>query len=281
MGRTQATLFFWGLVSLCFATAACFYFWKNAENESKANRLRDEVLNLQSTCDTLAAEKQRLQTGNADEDSQLKMRESLLQQKETQLDAEEAHLNALSQKPPAPAPETNSPQAVELKKFGDALRVLAPAGESEVIARGSGQVLRINSTLFFDAGDATLQPGGKTLLNQITQALKGQTTGVELRLECFTDSEAEAKADAKSHASAPWDLTFARAAALNRFFRDQAALPPSLLLIVARGDSQPIAGKEAPTQNRRVEISLTAAPDASFDPLAPPPDAPAPAPTAK
>jgi len=281
VGRTQAALLFWGLVSLCFAAGACFYFWKSSENENRANHLRDEVLNLQSACDTLTAEKQRLQAGNADEEDQLKTRESLLQQKEDQLSAEEAHLTALAQKPATPPAAPPPPSTAEIKKFNDALGSLRPNGHSEVVPRGNSQVLRIDNAIFFDSGETALKPEGKTLLNQIAQSLKGQITGVELRIETFTDRDAESKPTPKTDANSksqfnPWDLTAARAAALSRYFHDQDSLPSATLLIVPRGDSPSAAipGKDAPDLNRCVEISLTPAPDPFFDPLAPPPDAP-------
>ncbi len=280
VGRTQATLLFWGLVSLCFATGACFYYWKSAENENRADHLRDEVLNLQSACDTLTAEKQRLQAGNANEQDQLKIRESILQQKEAQLTDEETRLASLALKAESAPAATTPLQPPGIKKFNTTLASLGPNGHSEIIARGNGQTLRIDNSVFFDPGETTLKPDGKTLLNQIAQSLKGQATGVELRIETFTDGDAETKPPSKSDADAkspsPWDLTAARAAALDRFFHEQTLLPEPMLLIVARGDSPSLVppGKNASERNRCIEISLTPAPDATFDPLAPPPDAP-------
>src|ERR1039458_2900751 len=53
VGRSQGASIFWGVISVCFAAAACFYFWKNHENETKANVMRDQVLQLTEENETL------------------------------------------------------------------------------------------------------------------------------------------------------------------------------------------------------------------------------------
>ena len=88
----------------------------------------------------------------------------------------------------------------------------------------------------------------------------------------------------------------ARAAAITHYLREQGTLPFQNVLVVGRGDSQPIVAnsKEGHARDRRIEITITpvpptyrapapdtshknsaaAKPDASTDPLAPPPDPP-------
>jgi len=46
VGRSQGASIFWGVISVCFAAAACFYYFKNHENETSANQFRDTVLQL-------------------------------------------------------------------------------------------------------------------------------------------------------------------------------------------------------------------------------------------
>jgi flagellar motor protein MotB len=164
------------------------------------------------------------------------------------------------------------------KKFGDTARKLVKDDTSDVITRGGRPVLRLANAVLFAPGDATLKPEAKPLLGQIAQTLSGQADDYELRLECFTDTEAEipkpaAKGDPRYATS--WDLTSARASVIARYFRDQTTLPFQNVLVIARGDSEPIVtgAKESHARNRRVEITLAPV----INPLAPPPDPPVPA----
>jgi len=130
-------------------------------------------------------------------------------------------------------------------------------------------VLRIPNTSLFTAGDATLKPEGQALLNQIAQSLADTSDSFELRIESYTDTDAEsadttAGKSGKPHFASSWDLTAARATAIERYYRDQTSLTFQNVLVSARGDSQPIAPKD-PVHNRRVEISLAPLP-AAFHP---------------
>jgi flagellar motor protein MotB len=280
VGRSQGASIFWGLVSVFFAAAACFYFWQNYENEINADKLRDEVITLQDERDTLNSQKERLQASMSEAADELKAREDLVQEKETKLAAEEAQLETLAQKAPAPATPPTSPtvsQAALFKKFGDAARKLVKDDASDVITRGGRPVLRLANAVLFAPGDAALKPGAQPLLGQIAQTLTGQADDYELRVECFTDTDAEnakPSADAKPRYATSWDLTSARAAAIARYFRDQTSLPFQNVLIIARGDSEPIStgAKDSRARNRRVEITVAPV----IAPLAPPPDASAP-----
>lgn len=274
VGRSQGASIFWGLVSVFFAAAACFYFWKNNENEIAANKWRDEVITLQNQCDELNSEKARLQASMKDAADQLKTREDLVQEKETELADEETRLEAQAQKTPTapspPAPSPTASQSALFKKFGDTAHKFIKDDASDVITRGGRPVLRLASVVLFAPDDATLKPGAKPLFDQIAQTLTGQADDYELRIECFTDTEAESP---KPHYATSWDLTSARAAAIARYFRDQTTLPFQNVLVIARGDSEPIVTgtKESHARNRRVEITVAPV----INPLAPPPDAPA------
>jgi len=313
VGRSQGASIFWGLVSVFFAAAACFYFWKSHENESSTNKLRDEVLSLQDERDALNAEKDKLQASMSDSVGQMKTREEFLDEKETKLATEETRLEALSQKPQTPT-QSNSSSIPTPKKFADALHKLGQADGADVVTRGGRPVLRIPNASFFAPGDATLKPDGQALLTQLATALNSQSDNFELRVESFTDTDMEvqspadakpdsgdkkdksakpAPADAasKAHYANSWELTAARAVAIERFFRDQTSLPFQNLLIIARGDSQPITSiAKNHARNSRLEITVTPVPatfhstdtthsstDTSTNSLTPPPEPPAPA----
>lgn len=310
VGRSQGASIFWGLVSVFFAAAACFYFWKSHENESAANKYRGEVVTLQDDNDKLTTEKAKLQASMSDAAGQLKTREEFLDEKEAKLAAQESRLESLAQKAPSAA-STATP-----KKFSDVVHRVSQDDGVDVVTRAGRPVLRIPNTTFFAPGDAALKPEGITLLTQIAQSLSSQSDGFELRIENFTDSEPEAaeapakndkgdkkekdkpakppdEATSKTHYATSWDLTAARAATIAHFFRTQDSFPFQNVLVTARGDSQPIvSGGKNHARNARTEIGVTPLPaparssdssklsgnpDASASSLAPPPDPPAPA----
>jgi flagellar motor protein MotB len=270
VGRSQGVLIFWGLVSAVFAALFCYYFLKDHENEAAADKYRNDVMTLQEQRDTLSAERDKLQASIDD----AKSHEDFLDQKEAALAAEEARLGVLAQQAQDPTGQLQA-EAATVKKFGDAIRQLATDEDSDVVVRGGHPVLRISTTTFFAAGDATLKPEGKAALSQLTQALSGQEANFELRIETFTDAGAEAQTSPVSQKkpgasgtnpadAVAWDLTAARAVAITRFFHDQNALPFANVLVIARGDTEPIVTKAKAdhARNRRLEITLAPVPGA-------------------
>jgi flagellar motor protein MotB len=302
VGRSQGASIFWGVISVCFAAAACFYFWKNHENETTANVMRDQVLQLREENETLNAQKEHLQASKSEAESQLKTREDLVQEKETQLAAEETRLEGLGRQSDNQS-QQNQAQVTVVKKFNDVIRKLGKESPPDVVERGGRPVLRVPNPELFAPGDATLKPEGKALLNQIAQALNGQLDNFELCVVSYTDTDAEAQpanaqktdssakpapaagSDAKPRYATSWDLTAARAATIARFYRDQTSLPFLHVVVIGRGDSEPIvpnAGQDH-ARNRRVEITVAPLPvpfhspdpAASTDSPASPPDSPA------
>jgi chemotaxis protein MotB len=299
VGRSQGASIFWGLVSVCFAAAACFYYWKNHENETTADMMRDTVLQLKDENESLNSQKEHLQASQSEAESELKTREDLVQEKETELAAEETRLDGLGRQSEVES-QQNQTQVTVVKKFNDVIRKLGKEGTPDVVERGGRPVLRVPNSDLFAPGDATLKPEGKALLNQIAQALNGQLDNFELRVVSYTDTDAEADsangqktdsaADAQTHHAASWDLTAARASAIARFYRNETTLPFLNVLVMGRGDSEPISSNagEGHARNRRVEITITPLPvpfhspdldhdktggAAASDPPSPPPDA--------
>jgi flagellar motor protein MotB len=271
VGRSQGASIFWGLISVCFAAAACFYYWKNRDNEKTADMMRDQVIHLTEQTEALNSEKEHLQASRAEAESELKTREDLVQEKETELAAEENHLDGLGRQSQNQS-QQNLAQITVVKKFNDVIRKLGKDGPPDVVERGGRPVLRIPNSQLFAPGDATLKPEGKALLNQIAQALNGQLDNFELRVVSYTDTDAEAgpgngqkkdaAADAKTRDAAGWDLTAARASAIGLFYRDQTSLPFLNVLVTGRGDSEPIVSNagEGHARNRRVEITVAPLP---------------------
>jgi hypothetical protein len=88
----------------------------------------------------------------------------------------------------------------------------------------------------------------------------------------YTDSAMEAgpasgqkndpTADSKPRYATSWDLTAARASVIARFYRDETSLPFLNVLVIGRGDSEPISSNagESHARNRRVEITIAPLP---------------------
>ncbi len=290
VGRSQAVTIFWGLVSLFFTAAACYYFWENHQNEMSADVLRDQVLTLQEQRDSLSSQRDKLQASISETENQLKTREDLIEEKETKLAEEETQVEAISQQGQLSTLQ-NEAEAAVIKKFNDTVRKLAK-DDTDVVVREGRPVLRVPDSALFAFGETALKPEGKALLSQITQSLNGQMTNFELRIETFTDSAESAGADgttptpvnlkpdatAKTPPAAkpslspppdrtPWDLTGARAAAIAKYFHEDASLPFPNVVVVARGDFDPIvdSGAEGHARNRRTEITIVPTP-APFHP---------------
>lgn len=298
VGRSQGAVIFWGLVSVFFATAFCYYFLKNRTNEESARTLRDQVMILQGERDSLSSERDKIEAAAAEADKELKARADFLQDKESKLAEEESELEsmgALTQNRTL----HDQAQAALVKKFDETVRkIVAKNQDADVVVRGGRPVLRVPGSVFFELGSAQLKPEGKAVLAQITQALAGQFDGFELRIETYTDSDGEAaksggtptnqvfidttpgakKPDATTPArkndGASWLLTGTRAAAIAHYLHDQGTLPFQSVFAVGRADFQPIVpnSPEGHAHNRRVEITIAPAPP-SYHPREPGKDA--------
>jgi hypothetical protein len=190
VGRSQGASIFWGLISVCFAAAACYYYIKYSDNERSASQFREEALHLREENDSLRSEKDHLQASKAEEDNQNKAREDLIQEKETELAAEELRIENMGQKAATQSAQ-NQAQVAMVKKFNDVIRKLGKNTPPDVVERGGRPVLRVPNAQLFAPADGTLTPDGKALLAQLSQAIGGQMDTFELRFVCYTDTEAE------------------------------------------------------------------------------------------
>jgi flagellar motor protein MotB len=275
VGKSQGAVIFWGLVSAFFASAFCYYYVKNRTNEETARQAIEQVSTLQDQKDSLSSERDKIEAATSDAEKQLRAREDFLQEKETKLAEEESEIESTAA--PGSGQSQSQAQAAGVKHFDETVRKLVAATPgTDVVVRGGRPVIRLPNSTFFAPGDAQLLPGGKSILNQTAQAISGQETRFELRVETFSDSGSES---AKNDANAPatpgtkpsyanaWDLTAARAEAIARYLHDQETLPFQNVIVLARGDSQ--AGASGSNENRahdrRVEITLTPVP-APFHP---------------
>jgi outer membrane protein OmpA-like peptidoglycan-associated protein len=308
VGRSQGAVIFWGLVSAFFASAFCYYYLKNRTNEESARQAIEQMTTLQDQKDVLSSERDKIEAVNSDAQKQLQARGDFLQDKETKLAEEEAEIDAMGNGDRAAQSQA---QADAIKRFDDIARKLsAGATGADVTTRGGRPVLRMPSSSFFAAGHAHLLPGGRNILDQAARAIGGQGARFEMRVDTFSDSGGESAknatsapgpagdatgvpdandADAKTHYATAWDLTAARAEAIEHYLHDQETLPFQDVLAVGRGDSSAGDGGSGDHAHNRL-VTITLAPIAApfhapestkgshakasaTPPLAPPPDA--------
>ncbi len=281
VGRSQGAVIFWGLVSAFFASAFCYYYLENRNNEETSRKLLDQVMTLQNEQDALTAERQKLEDAASNNEKQLDERQQFLQEKEDNLAQEESQLEAAGA--PGQGSSGQTAQAAGVKKFDDAVRKLAAkVPDAEVVVRNGRPVLRVPSSYLFGPADIRLKPEGKALLNLVAQASTGTPARFELRVETFTDSAGETPApDATAPAAPPakgqggtpvdaWTLTTQRAGAMAHYLRDSGALPFQNVLVVGRADFLPVEPKShGQSRNRRVEITIAPVPAPFRAPEAP------------
>jgi flagellar motor protein MotB len=276
VGRSQGAVIFWGLVSAFFASAFCYYYLENRNNEESSRKLAEEVRNLQDENDSLASEQRKAQAAAGDTEKQLTEREQFLQEKETSLAEEQSQIESAGSQTLNQS-QLSQQQAAGVKHFDDTVRqIVARSPNADVVVRGGRPVLRLPSSVFFADGTAQLLPGGKADLDQVADAVRNPPNKFELRVETFTDAAGEtpgAAAPAPANPSRPntgapkteetgpaidaWTLTAERAAAIAHYLRDRGTLPVQDVIAVGRADSPSIGpAKDGSSRSRRVEVTL-------------------------
>jgi flagellar motor protein MotB len=276
VGRSQGAVIFWGLVSAVFASAFCYYYLENRNNEEKNRTLLDQVMILQGERDSLDSERDKLEAAASNTEKQLAEREEFLQEKETNLAAEESQIDAAGSQTQSQS-QLSQQQAAGVKRFDDAVRqIVAGSANADVVVRGGRPVLRLPSSIFFANGAARLSPAGKADLDQVAEAVRTPPGRFELRVEAFTDGAGEApdaappaavnpavpNAGAAGHPAAPaaldaWTLTAQRAAAMAHYLRDRGTLPFQDVIVMGRADAPDIGpAPDGSSRSRRIEITL-------------------------
>lgn len=268
IGRSQGTNFFWGLVSVFFTAAACYYYWQNHENEQKARVWRDQVMALQEQRQNLISQRGTLQDGLTDQQRDMNARDAMLKDKEAKLNEEQQKLEAVIQQQ-IQNQQAEQAQLMVLKKFDDLIHHLAKNPTNDIVQHDGFPVLRISNSVLFPPGDSQIKPEGQTLLNEIAQSVGDNLDQFELRVETFSDGELAAPKTSANppqpHDEAKWVLSEERSASLARFLYDMAKLPAERVLVFNGADSEPVVptNSKDTSPNRRTEISLVARPKPS------------------
>ncbi len=140
------------------------------------------------------------------------------------------------------------PEAVhELVAEIDAL----PGVDSE--NTGRGVVIRIEGSILFNSGSATINPDAFSLLQKIggvisrvpnSVCIEGHTDNVPITTQAFPSN---------------WELSAARAVTIVKFLANRMDVYPRRLSAVGYGESRPVNPNDTPehrAKNRRVEIVL-------------------------
>ena len=117
------------------------------------------------------------------------------------------------------------------------------------------------SEVFFDTGQATLLPEGKTELDTVANALIDLDKQIppEIAWVLRVDGHTDARPIQSAQFPSNWALSAARAIAVVQYLRTKG-IPPQRLLAGAFGEFQPLdsgTSDEAYARNRRIEMKLT------------------------
>lgn len=135
-----------------------------------------------------------------------------------------------------------------------------PKSEVKVDVDERGMVVSLIDTSFFDSGTATVKPAAVPVLMKMAQTFKSMDN--DIRIEGHTDSVPIKTARFPTN----WELSSSRATAVVRFLSERAGIPKHRLHAVGYADTKPVGSNgtwEGRKRNRRVEIVLMRAEDAS------------------
>ncbi|HFQ89780.1 MAG TPA: flagellar motor protein MotB [Desulfobulbus sp.] len=134
---------------------------------------------------------------------------------------------------------------IEMTKIDDEVDVLKRDHDSIV--------LRINDSVLFDPGKATLNPSSYPILRKIADIVR--PLPMSMRIEGHTDDR-----PVRSGTMSNWDLSVARAVAVMRFFNRGRLFSLDRMSAVGYGDTRPVVpntSEENRAKNRRVDFVLS------------------------
>jgi chemotaxis protein MotB len=111
--------------------------------------------------------------------------------------------------------------------------------------------------ILFNSGSVQINPRGQELLLEFAESFR-ENGSQNIVVEGYTDNVSLGAA-LKRRFPSNWELSTARAAAVARFFQEQAGLEPTRLAAAGYSYFHPVASndsEEGRSQNRRIEIIL-------------------------
>jgi chemotaxis protein MotB len=210
------------------------YLAKELEAQQNLKKYQDESQKSADLASKLADLDQKLATSQRQVD-ELKARKAQLEQEKGALEARSA----------------------QYEQLASSLKGQIDAGQIELSELRGKMTVKLKDKILFASGSAAIGKAGRSALDAVAEAFKN-LKGKNVLVSGYTD---DVPTGAKGPYEDNWDLSTARAVAVVRYLQWRGVDPA---MLGAAGFSQyrslaPNDNNEGRSQNRRIEISLTAA----------------------
>jgi chemotaxis protein MotB len=229
---------------------------ENGELKSEVARLRQNLTDMTSERDALAAGKKGLEQSLRSTSDAKNQRIGELSQKITELETENRRLNEQ-------LTQLQKQKELEVQKTSRTYEDLLEHMKGEIskgevtISELKGKLtVNLVESVLFDSGKAEVKPNGLIVLQKVVDIL-ANVKDKAIRIEGHTDNVPITGALARRYPT-NWELSAARAINVTRYLQLQG-IDPALLAAVAYGQYKPIASndtEEGRAKNRRIEIGL-------------------------
>jgi chemotaxis protein MotB len=219
---------------------------KRLEQERKAGSSETGV--LQADLDSKTLELQRKSDALAQLENDLKLKQSLLDEREKKVNELEEMLQ-------------RKDEAVKsLKnKVSNALRGFENKGLTVVEKNGKIYV-SLEAKLLFASGSTTVESEGRRAIIELAKVLEKEKE-LEIIVEGHTDTDKLASA---SHPKSNWELSVLRATSVVDIMINNSFINPAVLMAAGRSEFHPVDAKDK-AKNRRIEVIISPNLNALFE----------------
>ena len=148
-------------------------------------------------------------------------------------------------------------KSAQYEQLAQSLQGQIAAGQIELSELKGKMTVKLKDRILFSSGSAAIGKEGKVALDAVAEAFK-DLKGKTVLVAGYTDDVPIGK---KGGYGDNWDLSSARATSVVRYLQSKG-VDPRMLGVVGYSEYRPLAANDTPegrSQNRRIEISLTAA----------------------
>jgi chemotaxis protein MotB len=187
-------------------------------------------------------DEQTKSTGLQKQVSDLQTQNTQLTQSTTQLTQEKGELEAKSK---------------QYEELAGSLNDQIKSGQIELSELKGKMTVKLKDKVVFGSGSAAINKQGREALDAVAKAFQG-LQGKTVIVAGYTDNVPVAS---KSHFKDNWDLSTERAVSVVRYLQSKG-VDPKMLGAAGFAEYRPLAANDTPegkSQNRRIEIALTAA----------------------
>ena len=202
-----------------------------------------------------------------DESSRTAALEAKVKELEAKLAATQKDVESTSSKLAQATEEKGKAEAKssQYEQLAQSLQGQISAGQVELSELKGKMTVKLKDKILFSSGSAKVGKDGKAALDAVAEAFKG-LKGKNVIVTGYTDDVPIVGKASGYHDN--WDLSTARAIAVVRYLQSKG-VDPRMLGASGHAEYRPLApndSAEGRSQNRRIEIALTAA---DYTPLAP------------